>query len=171
MGAGSWDIAESFRCWHGSGLSHIVHVQGDEDWPEPWDRYWSKAQPARMVWTYPELGQDLLGQGDSLRRGLLAGLIKELAFPKGWITFWPVSGPDGHFQRALFTRGVERLSAELVLFFGEASSFPFALHDEHAMVCPTQSSCCSRLRIVPSLTSELIVPECAQLIREYTLAL
>lgn len=60
-------------------------------WPEDWQSLYHKTRPAPLVWTYQELGQDLLGEGNPQRSSLLKSLIQSLRLQKGTSTFWPLS--------------------------------------------------------------------------------
>lgn len=50
-------------------------------------------QRAPLVWTYPELGLDLLSQGNPVRSRFFRGLLQNLALPKGGNAFWPCALP------------------------------------------------------------------------------
>lgn len=65
-------------------------------WPPLWRKVFLKGapQPAPVVWTYPELGLDLLSQGNPVRSRFFRGLIQELALPKGGNAFWPCALPE-----------------------------------------------------------------------------
>lgn len=78
--------------------------------------------PCFSVWTYWELGEDLLGTPSQERRSALAGLMRELAWPKGSITFWPVAVPlEGGLRpfAADFRQAVNRIKPKLIIVFGK----------------------------------------------------
>lgn len=64
-----------------------------DTWPLPWRQVWAKTKPSPLVWTYPELGSDLLGQSGlhgAPRSEFLRNLIGSLRLPKGSSAFWPL---------------------------------------------------------------------------------
>jgi hypothetical protein len=76
------------------------------------------------LFTYFELGQDMGGAPDSLRRELLTTIIHLMRWPKGVLGFWPhteYSGQDILPRNDLFWRGVSRLGVKRVAVFGERS--------------------------------------------------
>lgn len=60
-----------------------------EQWPAIWQSMFAKTRPASILWTYAELGQDLLGSGSKARSLCLRDIIGKLQLPKGTSTFWP----------------------------------------------------------------------------------
>lgn len=73
------------------------------------------------IWTYWELGQDLLGEASETRRRFLRQLIQTMRLPKGNIAFWPLAVlHQGQLQGNAhwFWRGVSRYGAEQVFCFG-----------------------------------------------------
>lgn len=85
-----------------------------------------------VVWTYWELGQDLLGKASGVRRSFLKQLIQAMRLPKGNIAFWPLALPlDAGFELDLewFWRGVSRYSAEQVCCFGDDARQHLASQD------------------------------------------
>jgi hypothetical protein len=109
----------------------IVHQDDPAEtaWPAPWDLYLARAAaPSRTVWTYLELGRDMLagtagatdmGAGPEVqaRRGLFRNIIQNMAWPKGSVAFWPLAA-EGDPEPELFWRGVDHLQAEAVVVFG-----------------------------------------------------
>ena len=67
---------------------------GNEDsgasWPPLWQSVLSRTRPAPLVWTYAELGNDLVRQSSRERSELLRNLISRLRLPRGSSAFWPV---------------------------------------------------------------------------------
>ena len=106
-------------------------------WPEPWRERLKKTLPAPLVWTYPELGEDLSGAGDKDRSACLKQLIGSLALPKGSSAFWPLrlpsapgSLPDAQAAQGsrntpdasrYFQEGLLLLHPQAVILFGERS--------------------------------------------------
>lgn len=89
----------------------------------PWDEFRPRlGVPSRTVWTYWELGLDFGPNPDVDRRELFKAIIKNLHWPGGSLTFWPLSFPN---QGALignkgsFLRGVRETGADTVICFGE----------------------------------------------------
>lgn len=77
------------------------------------------------VWTYWELGQDLLGEASETRRCFLRQLIQTMRLPKGNIAFWPLAvlhKGQMHGNVHWFWRGVSRYGAEQVFCFGEPAT-------------------------------------------------
>lgn len=73
------------------------------------------------IWTYWELGRDLLGDPSPQRRNFLRQLIQTMRLPKGNIAFWPLAVPQGAELAPdvhCFWRGVSRYMAEQVFCFG-----------------------------------------------------
>lgn len=75
---------------------------------------------APILWTYPELGVDLEGNGDPARSARLRELIGALHLPKGTSCFWPLRLPDEQPEDAAgqFQAGLERLNPRAVILFG-----------------------------------------------------
>lgn len=94
-------------------------------WPEPWAGWFAKISGAPVLWTYHELGADLVGVGRSpARSAFFKELIAELRMPKGSSVFWPSAMPsleDGSLRAspAVFAAGLSRLSPQIVAVFGE----------------------------------------------------
>lgn len=63
--------------------------------PEAWAAVLRKVKPAPVVWTYAELGEDLLVQGSPERGKALRELIGSLALKGGTSTFLPARVPGG----------------------------------------------------------------------------
>jgi hypothetical protein len=130
-------------------VSGASHLDGSAYWPAPWDGFWRKvARPSATVWTYFNLGLDMLGleagaAPSAQRRTLFRTLIRGLGWPPGSITFWPMAAPAAVGAAApasqrtrrpaasgravvpapaaepdLFWRGVAEIEARFVLCFG-----------------------------------------------------
>ncbi len=92
-------------------------------WPEAWKSAWSKTGFARpFLWTYEQLGEDLLGTPAPERREMLRRLLAALNFGPVH-NFWPFSEPDGQgglrLQAELFQEGLTYLAPKCVIFFGD----------------------------------------------------
>jgi hypothetical protein len=61
--------------------------------PAPWRALLEKTRPAPLVWTYEELGNDLLGNASAERSRCLRALLADLSLPRGSSAFWPLSLP------------------------------------------------------------------------------
>ncbi len=74
---------------------------------------------APLLWTYPELGPDLVGRGAPRRSACLRALIGGLSLPKGTSCFWPPALPDeGSEAPAQFLSGVALLRPKAIILFG-----------------------------------------------------
>ena len=98
-----------------------------KNWPFPWGDRFSKSTKAPILWTYHELGGDLLGAGGSDRGAFFKSLIGDLRLPKGSSVFWPSAMPvlnqDGSTRveanPTLYAAGVRRLNPQVIVVFGE----------------------------------------------------
>ena len=71
--------------------------------PPIWAERLAATRRGLIVWTYADLGQDLLGvqsEGLAARRAFLGQLLKDMNNPAGTHTFWPVSLPQGQAVQA-----------------------------------------------------------------------
>lgn len=102
--------------------------------PAAWQKIFAKVKPAPIVWTYPELGQDLLLQGDLRRSTVLKELIQSLHLKKGSSAFWPASLPDSYGEGKpdagsgtapgeldIFCAGLDFLGAKYLIVLGSDS--------------------------------------------------
>lgn len=97
-------------------------------WDAPWAACFAKASPAPIVWTYRELGGDLLGSNRVPERGaLFRNLIGALGLPKGSSAFWPCAVPrPGQPEEtpascaspAVYAAGLRLLAPRFVVLFG-----------------------------------------------------
>lgn len=89
----------------------------------PWEEFRPKLHtPSRTVWTYWELGQDFGDAPSAERRQLFANIIKNLHWPSGSITFWPLSATHNGIllpHAGSFWKGVREANAQTVFCFGE----------------------------------------------------
>lgn len=69
-----------------------------ERWPESWKRLLEKtARTPLLLWSYPELRDDLSGRGSHERGNALRRLFADLRLPRGSHAFWPLAplyGPE-----------------------------------------------------------------------------
>ena len=98
-------------------------------WPKPWQDIFAKIRPGKLVWTYPELGADLLGlklAGQDDRRKFFQNLFQNvLQYPPGTHTFWPYCLDPAQKEPVnmdLFWSGVRALGGRVVLSLGAEAS-------------------------------------------------
>jgi hypothetical protein len=96
----------------------------EETLPEPWKKILSLLSPAPLIWTYAELGWDLLVQGDARRRETLQKLLLGLRLRRGSSAFLPLKTPkaapeDAAGERAIFCWFLERLGGKIVILLGK----------------------------------------------------
>lgn len=101
--------------------------------PPIWAERLAATRRGLIVWTYAELGQDLLGvQSEALaaRRAFLGQLLKDMNNPAGTHTFWPVMLPQALPAQSgesfvpnadAFWSGMTKLGARAVVAMGEAA--------------------------------------------------
>ena len=93
-------------------------------WPEAWQALFARTRPAPVLWTYPELGLDLGGEGSKQRSACLRELIGKLQLSKGSSTFWPLrldykdqadspDSPDSVGSPGCAAQGIARPDAEM----------------------------------------------------------
>ncbi|MCL1889637.1 MAG: hypothetical protein FWF99_03945 [Desulfovibrionaceae bacterium] len=90
--------------------------------PDPWRRIFSRLRPAPLIWSYAELGQDLLENGDPRRSQLLKRLLGGLDLPRGSSAFLPLalSGIDPEErERAIFARLLRLLNGRMLILLGQ----------------------------------------------------
>jgi hypothetical protein len=92
------------------------------NWPEVWKDAWSKTGFARpFLWTYEQLGEDLLGTPSPERREVLKKLLAFLDLGSVH-NFWPFTEPDEQggmrLQAGIFQEGLAYLAPKCVIFFG-----------------------------------------------------
>ncbi|MBQ9536997.1 MAG: hypothetical protein IJU79_04310 [Desulfovibrionaceae bacterium] len=92
------------------------------EWPESWQALLQKVQVGTLIWTYPELGLDLLkepSQGVDTRRNFFGQLLRSKPMlPKGTHTFWPYMLPNLEPNPVLFWSGVRALGGKMVVALG-----------------------------------------------------
>lgn len=108
-----------------------------ERWPDPWKRLLEKTVRAPLLlWSYPELRDDLSGHSSRERSNALRRLFADLKLPKGSHAFWPFAplyGPqcpecpsEPLFDGQFFHSGVRVLRPRTVLLLCE--QIPEELH-------------------------------------------
>jgi hypothetical protein len=115
----------------------------EKDWPAAWRERLEKTRAAPIIWTYWELGQDLCGAPDPQRRGLLRGLLQDLAHPPGTHCFWPLALPEGDGEQPeanapVFWDGVRLLRGRAVVIMGSQALGALALPDRMLALRPFQ---------------------------------
>ncbi len=110
-----------------------------QQWPQPWQERLALTRPGRVGWTYRHLGADLLGNGPEEqgadvpcamqdRRDFFRRMIRDLGYPAGTHTFWPVCMPASAAPDApelesaeAFWAGLRLLRARGVVVMGSAA--------------------------------------------------
>lgn len=100
-----------------------------EQWPDPWQKLFSKTKRGWLAWTYWDLGADLCGHADTQRRQCLARLIRDLNRPAGTHTFWPICLPvqeEASFSLQanpeIFWSGLHELGARVLIIMGSQAA-------------------------------------------------
>ena len=104
-------------------------------WPISWQKCLQRTPPAQIIWTYRELGQDLLRittPGLDERRALLARLWQDLKPLHRTNTLWPFAMPNDsgsaiQAEPAIFWTGVRLLKARFVMVLDDAAHASLAL--------------------------------------------
>ena len=98
--------------------------QRHDTWPEAWQELFARTKPAPILWTYPELGLDLGGQGCTLRSACLRELIGKLQLSKGSSTFWPLclGAEENGAEAGIFKGGLFLLEPKVVVLIGPRSA-------------------------------------------------
>ena len=87
-------------------------------WPASWRTLFDRTPHApRLIWSYPELADDLLGRGDKQRADAWRKLFADLRLRRGSHAFWPLFPPDGTCDPKFFLSGVHALRPALVALF------------------------------------------------------
>jgi len=129
MDHASYYLSESLLVLRTAGIRHVL--KGDSPAPfdplsaEPWQRVLARVPAtASIVWTYAELGDDLLGEPNKLRGQLWRRIIAALRLPPGTVGFVPFALPSGQDTRvdfSAFTQALNRIGPGLVVAFIAAS--------------------------------------------------
>jgi len=135
MDDATFGLNECQRVFFGAGIRHILrlpepHVSREmfqpvsqEDLPVPLQVLLRKNAPgSATLWTYAELGLDLMGKGSSERSKYLKKLIQLLGWSKGSICFWPYTLIEGDVSRPrpeYFMYGLQELKPKSIVVFGK----------------------------------------------------
>ncbi|MBQ7739492.1 MAG: hypothetical protein IJT59_07555 [Desulfovibrionaceae bacterium] len=126
----------------------------EADWPKEWSAIFNKLRPGKLVWTYPQLGADLLGsnhQGQAERRQFFIRIFQtKPIYPQGTHTFWPYLLDENATSPPnldLFWSGVRALGGRVVLALGleageaifktKALYAPNHIHGFYGYILPT----------------------------------
>lgn len=98
--------------------------------PQPWSTFAAKSKAGRpLLWTYQELGLDLLGKGSASRSNTIKKIITTLKLPAGSSNFWPHSvpqqtpqGQEFKQEPSFFEQGFNALEPQFLLVFGKPSA-------------------------------------------------
>ncbi len=98
-----------------------------EQWPQDWQARFHATKPARVIWTYWNLGHDLCGEASDARRHLLRKILAELKHPAGTHSFWPMALPQENSAELVpnipvFWSGVRLLDARVLIILGDAAA-------------------------------------------------
>lgn len=77
-------------------FTHVARSQ----WPPVWQEWGQKLGSSLVIWTYFELGDDLLNPSLE-RRALMQRILGSLQHPKGTHAFWPMSAPQAAMPQSL----------------------------------------------------------------------
>lgn len=130
-------------------------------WPDPWRKLAARVRTSpRVVFTYPELSQDVSGQGDASRRKLFLDVLAYAGWAPGTTLFWPFVGPDGRRGgrgAELFLQGLWHFGIAHVVVFGPelAKSVSDAVETAEFDTAPTVSSLPDTSALVGLLPHEL----------------
>ena len=93
------------------------------DCPEKWATLKARSHPARILWTYYALGDDMLGQdpGRKERGDFLRRLLGDLGHPRGTHGFWPMA-IDDEPRPDLFFAGARDLGARGIVVLGSRAA-------------------------------------------------
>ncbi|MFP4212546.1 MAG: hypothetical protein ACLFRL_00395 [Desulfohalobiaceae bacterium] len=134
------DLPHQLRNWRKCGLRLVFGApacqeaapvqQGTARWeeefrpPEPWLGVWNSISrlPCPLLWTYQELGPDLLSPGQTQRQELFAKICRHMEVPADCIVFWPLSEHARQGTKArldIFWQGVRLIKPRYLLVFGQ----------------------------------------------------
>jgi len=117
--------------------SHICIVP-PEQWPESWNECWNKLirNAPKIIWTYPELIDDLTGktlpEQKALRRSAFKKMFEDLALPQDkHHAFWPMAPlrkeeASPYTDADFFASAMERLRPEFIILLCDTT--PESLH-------------------------------------------
>lgn len=105
----------------GTNASQISPGKNGNALPEHWKLLLNKVRPAPVIWTYLELGEDLMIKGDPSRSAMLKELIASLGLQKGTSSFLPLTLPDGAHDGAeawCFQACLNHLKGRIIVVLG-----------------------------------------------------
>ncbi len=128
------------RSWHKCGLRYLMTCsrgqndqcqaesntsQGETVFPEPWQSIWLDRQRLQihMLWTYFELGQDLMLPDKSRKYvELFSRILAHLDLPSEKIVLWPLTEYQGSSlvpRQDYFWQGVDLFRPLYTVIFGQ----------------------------------------------------
>jgi len=118
-------LNESIQVLRMAGIRHVLkrEVASEQDLlgTEPWVRILGRIPPSpRFIWTYDELGDDLLGVPNKLRGQLWRRVIAGLRLPPGSVGFLPYNLPSDNgliLQFAAFAQALCRIRPAMLIVF------------------------------------------------------
>ncbi|MFP4392484.1 MAG: hypothetical protein ACOC43_05420 [Desulfohalobiaceae bacterium] len=131
------DLPLQLRNWRKCGLRFILASKAGQELedssanecpglqlPEPWHRVWSNISSLRcpLIWTYFELGPDLLEPTHNQRLELFSKICGQLEIPNQWIAFWPLAekgSRDINPRAEIFWQGVAWIKPSYLAVFGQ----------------------------------------------------
>jgi hypothetical protein len=118
----------------------------ETSWPAVWQERLQKTKAAPIICTYWELGLDLCGAPDSKRRELFQALLRDLAYPPGTLSFWPLALPaqdgkeDLEANAPVFWEGVKLLHGRAAVIMGSQALRALALPGRMPALRPFQQA-------------------------------
>lgn len=130
--------------------------------PEHWRALQPKLRPAPVIWTYLELGQDILVKGDPARSNALKELIASLGLTKGTSSFLPLVVPQGAQDGSegwCFQSLLGQLGGRVVIVLG-ADSLAKSPYAESGLACFQEHIVQGRMVLcLPSFAELLASPD------------
>ena len=141
-------LSESLLVLRTAGIRHVLKCESpaprDPLSAEPWQRVLARVPAtASIVWTYAELGNDLLGAPNKQRGQLWRRVIAALRLPSGTVGFVPFALPAGQTTQIDFhgfTQALNRIGPGLVVAFIAASETSLCLQLESSVASMDQPS-------------------------------
>ncbi|GAB6037835.1 hypothetical protein JCM15519_23940 [Fundidesulfovibrio butyratiphilus] len=137
MDDAAFGLNECQRVFFSAGIRYMFRPPSDnisretfqearvDDLPKEFRKLLENTEPGcTTLWTYAELGQDLMGLGSANRSRVLKQLIQALAWPKGSICFWPFTlwkDESLLFQPDIFLLGLHTLVPRAIVYFESQS--------------------------------------------------
>lgn len=131
------DLPLQQRNWRKCGLRFLIAPPGSQEPqkqgteqqpdfapPEPWLSQWNRlaARPCPLLWSYFELGPDLLTSGPCQRLALFSKICASLKIPQEWIVFWPLAENTAQGLKPrldIFWQGVDWIQPAYLVIFGQ----------------------------------------------------